>query len=210
MTGTTKRVLLTAAFALTGFMATQTGATAQNTTTCTIVDGCKVLIVLDPCGNVVSTQTDCGSTGSGTFSGPAIPKEGPLNLALTAESITATVQDPVYGDINTTLDLDRPAEPSTIVTTEEAVKAGQRFPASGVIRFNATATISSAPRVVYASRTPLALRNDNLQSFNPFNNERFELKEKVEFYNTADESRATAFVLSEGSTVTLGSDADGQ
>jgi hypothetical protein len=198
-------MLLTAAFALTGFIATQTGAMAQNTTTCTIVDGCKVLVVLDPCGNVISTQTDCGSTGSGTFSGPDIPAKGPLNLALTPESISATVQDPVYGEINTTLDPDRPSEASTIITTDRAAAAGDRFPAAGVIRFNANATISSAPGIVYASRTPLELRNDNLQSFNPFKNEKFEIKEEVEFYNTADLSQSTAFRLSAGSSVTLGS-----
>jgi hypothetical protein len=200
MTGTAKRLLLTAAFAITGFIATQTAAMAQ-TYTCIFVNGCKVLVVLDPCGNVVSTQTDCGSTGSGTFSGQPIPVVGPLNVALVPQNITASVQDPVYGAINTTLDRSRTTQASTIISNN----ADTRFPATGIIRFNATATIGSIPGATYASRTPLEFTNRNLQSVNPFVNETFTLSNDVEFYSTTDLSQSTAFRLSVGSSVTLGS-----
>ena len=95
-----KRFMLIAVLAIVGTVVIHSAASAQRYT-CIFVNGCKVLIILDPCGNIIGTQTDCGSSGSGTFNGPVFPTQGPVPPStLVAEQINATVQDPVYGAIN--------------------------------------------------------------------------------------------------------------
>lgn len=200
-----KRFMLIAVLAIVGTIAINSAASAQ-TYICTIVNGCKVLIILDPCGNIIGTQTDCGSTGSGTFNGPQFPPQGPVPpSSLTPQNITATVLDPTYGAINTTLDQTRPSPATTITSITQA----SRYPLSVTIPFFANATISSKPGITYASRTPLTFASNNVNSLNPFNNETLTLQNTVDFYNTADLSQSTAFRLGAGSTVTLGGSGGG-
>jgi hypothetical protein len=178
-------------------------ASAQ-TYTCIVVNGCKVIVVLDPCGNILSTQTDCGAAGVGTFNGPQFPAVGPVNAVLTAQSVNAVVQDPTYGAVNTTLDPTR-----TAATTINSLSPQSRFPLSVSIQFYANATISSKPGVTYTSRTPLNFASNNVNSLNPFTGENFTLQSDVEYYNTADLTQSTAFKLSAGSNLTLGTSGGG-
>ena len=200
-----KRFMLIAVLAIVGTIAVHSAASAQ-IYTCIIVNGCKVLIILDPCGNIVGTQTDCGSNGSGTFNGPQFPPQGPVPpSSLTAQNITATVLDPVYGAINTTLDASRPSPATTIASNS----IQSRYPLTVTIPFFANATLSSRPGITYASRQPIIFSSNNVNSLNPFNNETLTLQTNVDFYNTADLSQTTAFRLSAGSTVTLGGNGGG-
>ncbi len=171
-------------------LAVASSASAQFNYTCIVVNGVKVLVISDR--NVAS-----GSTGSGTFvANPPIAPQGPINSTLTATNVTVTSNDPAVGTITTTLDASRDAQ--TTITSNGA----DRFPATGIIQFYATATISSKPGT-YSSDTPLELVNENLQSVNPFRNETFTLRNDVTFTN----DDGTSFTLKAGeTTVTLGSD----
>lgn len=201
-----KRFMLVAVLAIIGTIAIHSAASAQNTYTCIIVNGCKIIIVLDPCGNIVSTQTDCGSNGSGTFTGPQFPPQGPVPPSVLApQNITATVVDPTYGAVNTTLDQTRTSPATTIASNSPQ----SRYPLTVTIPFFARATISSRPGITYASRQPLNFSSNNVNSLNPFNGEVLTLQNPVDFYNTADLSQTTAFRLGAGSTVTLGTTGGG-
>ena len=203
-----KRFMLIAVLAIVGTVVIHSAASAQRYT-CIFVNGCKVLIILDPCGNIIGTQTDCGSSGSGTFNGPVFPTQGPVPPStLVAEQINATVQDPVYGAINTTLDPTRTA--TSIIASNNPT---ERYPLSVTISFYANATISAKPGVTYTSRQPLNFSSSNVNSLDPFNSETFTLQSDVEFYDphggALGGEEPTAFRLAAGSSVTLGGSAGG-
>lgn len=210
-----QRLLLLAIIAITGVIATHTTAVSQEeyTYTCIIVNGCKVLITFDKCGNIVSEESDCGSEGTGVFASPTSNEEieeqkaaGKVDVSLTPVSIETSVNDPALGTVTTTLDATRTAPATTIVSnTEEGA-----FPATATIQFYANATLEANGDIVYASRDPLVFVAD-VNSLAPFEDETFTLANDVDFYDPNDEARNTAFRLRAGeTTVTLGAAADGE
>lgn len=182
-----------------------TGATTSQaqTYTCTIVDGCKLIITYDADGNIIDKRLDCGSTGSGTFSSNESPisKEGPIDSKLDPSDISATVQDEELGTITTSLDASR----SSTTTTLTSNTKDERFPATLKLNFYATASAEAKPDSKYASRTELNFASENIQSANPFEKETLTLQNDVEFYDTDDKEQRTVFTLNAGETqVTLG------
>ncbi len=169
---------------------------------CILINGQKCYVLYDDAGNPTDTICNEGTKGIGTFSsltGP-ISRDSAVNTALVPTAISATVQDPTYGTITTTLDASRPSSPTTIRTVPGQV----RFPLEVNISFYANATLGSAPGTVYRSRTQLQFFSRNVTSVNPFTNEVLALNEDVEFYDIADPEQRTAFKLQRGrSTVKL-------
>ncbi len=179
---------------------------------CIIIIDVAVYSVAANDGGEPDIRTSRGGSGEAHFSSAAdAPELNTLDASLTPSALSATFSDDVYGEITTTVDLDRTAAytdesgvGTSVVTSDEAAKAGERFPAVGTIRFHGRITISSKPDVTYLSRTPFELANNNLQSFGPFNKETFTLQTDVEFYDKDDPRQATAFTVYAGdSKVTL-------
>lgn len=197
MENSVKRRLIAALVIAVGFIVIQGVATAQFYYTCIVVNGQKVYVTYD------DTQGDgTASSGSGTFQtqGP-IPPTGPLNVSfiLGAAGVSLTTTDPVYGIITTT-STTAPAGPTTVVSNSQT----QRYPATGTIRFFATATLSSKPGITYTSGSALVFVNNNLQSFDPFSNETFTLQNDVTFAGGS-----APFILKAGTTVTLDGEGNG-
>ncbi len=193
----TRHFIMVAALAVAGFLLSEAAAFAQPCT-CDIVDGCKVLTYYDDDGNITGTETICPSTGSGTFNCDfvEIPPTGPINLSIPPVTIDAHGDSPLYGAVDTRIDPDRPSSNATIVSN-----GADRFPLS--VRFSFYARSSVAGRE-YCSRDELVFSSREVNSFRPFERERFCLERDVEFYLCDDDSQKTAFVLHAGQTcVTL-------
>jgi hypothetical protein len=188
------------ALALIGSFATNSNAQAQPCT-CNIVNGCKVVTIYDAAGNPISTETICPTTGTGTFAcdeiEPPPPPPAALNVSVRPVNIVSTATSPTAGTITTQLDPSRISSNATIVSNIPGV----RFPASVHFSFYATSSYAGA---TYFSRDELRFANENVNSFNPFNNENFTLQNDVSFVSDPnDPTSPVAFVLHAGSQVTL-------
>jgi hypothetical protein len=200
-----KKILVLAALACATLLATRGTALAQPYS-CVIVNGQKCYVVLNDDGTL-DTTGDNGSMGQGDFKSTTseIPSKGDVNTMLDPSAITATVGDPTYGEITTTLGPSRQSSPATIST----IKPGSRFPLQVSINFYAEARLTSVEKV-YERATELKFSSNNVNSVNPFKNETLTLQNDADFYQQGDESHTTVFTLQAGSTsVTLGSSDNG-
>lgn len=194
-----KKILLTAAAVVTGTVAIASASYAQcgsiiipeqSRVTCIIVNGQKVYV--DPNGNVYSLT----SNGNGTFTATS-NSQNPCTQNLNVSSISATGSNATLGTVTTTLDASRPSTGATIQSNQVAAQ----FPATVKFAFYANATLSSKPGVNYRSVQQLSFANTNVNSFNPFKQERFTLQSKVDFEDVKQPGKV-AFTLS-SLTVTL-------
>jgi hypothetical protein len=176
-----------------------TAAQAQPCT-CNIVNGCKIITFYNAAGVPIGTQTICPTTGTGTFGcniiEPPPPPTGALNVSVPPVGLNSTAISPTFGPITTALDLTRTSTNATIISN-----GADRFPATVRFSFFATATVNG---VRYCSRTELEFLNQNVTSFNPFNNEVFTLQRDVAFVANCNLATSpTVFLLRAGSQVTL-------
>lgn len=162
-----RHLLAMAIFAVAGMAYISTTALAQD---CIIVNGVKVLLT-------PTTVIVYGCNGGYGFSwANPIPPTGPLNVPFTVDNITINGTHSVLGAIVISNDPSRTPALSSIVSNGAA-----RFPATGTIRFFATATFSSQPGVTYTSTTELVFVNTNLNQIFPFGNAVFSLQSPVAF-----------------------------
>ena len=162
-----RHLLAMVIFALAGMAYISTTALAQD---CIIINGVKV--VLTPTTVIV---TGCNGGYGFSWTTP-IPPVGPLNVPFTVDNITINGNHSVLGAIVITNDPSQTPTLSSIVSNGPA-----RFPATGTIRFFATATFSSQPGVIYTSTTELVFVNNNLNQIFPFGNAVFSLQGPVVF-----------------------------
>lgn len=168
---------------------------------CIISNGQKCYVFYDGTGKEADTVCDEGSSGIGIFRGGLLQAKGRVAAELVPTDITVSIPDPIYGTITTTLDPTRQSGLATIQSIDQT----NRFPLDVNISFHATASLQTAPGIVYKSRTQLVFSSSAVTSLNPFNGEVLTLKNDAEFYDAADTIQRTVFALQAGTTtVTLG------
>jgi hypothetical protein len=140
--------------------------------TCEVVNGQKVYV--DNLGNTYPAT----STGVGDFK-IVNTTTNPCVAELDVTNINVTSTNGALGTVTTTLDPTRLSPRSRIRSNSVA----SEFPATEDIFFYAQATISSRPGRVYRSFQPVHLNSPNVKTFNPHNNEVFNLVGKVDFYD---------------------------
>jgi hypothetical protein len=158
--------------------------------TCTVApNGTKTYV--DAAGNSYPATTG----GSGTFTvtnSSTNPCEAFLNpVAININSVAGP-----FGNVNTTLDLSRPATQAHIVSQTVA----QQFPATEDFYFYAIATVSSLPGQ-YRSIQQFHFSSRNVRSFAPHKNERFTQEGRVDFEDVNRPGRIVFSVV--GTTITL-------
>ncbi|HVZ38099.1 MAG TPA: hypothetical protein VHI13_02395 [Candidatus Kapabacteria bacterium] len=189
------RLLVTAALLVTGI----TIASAQ-------IDPPYVL----PVGTRNTCNASVNATLSGQLVGP-ISVSGPATFEWVATSAPgaqiafADLQpravghggnNPQYGNVTLNLDASRESANSRI----EAQVAGQAFPATSRLRFQATVTVSSRPGVTYRSQSEIVIENTNLTHW-PHNNDVYSQVGSTNFEDAAHPG-IVVFTLS-GASVTV-------
>ncbi|MBS1913566.1 MAG: hypothetical protein JST22_16385 [Bacteroidetes bacterium] len=120
------------------------------------------------------------------------------NLALSTfsvQTITISGHDDTYGDFSLTFDASRSVPNSKII----ANNPGEQFPATADIYANVSGTISSQPGT-FTNANTCHMRNGNLNSFNPQQNEAYEFVDDLVLSNDDGTSTIT---IHKGARVTV-------
>jgi hypothetical protein len=186
-----KKFAMVAALAIAGLMA---GNTAFAQTNCSCVldsNGCKVVTFYDEFDNPISTETICGTDGVGTFEcSRELPPQGPISTNPIPRDLVARAFSPTYGVVETHIDRERRSSPAIVRSLGK-----ERFPLYVRFSFYVRSIVGG---VEYCSSEELVFESNNVNSFQPFNNERFCLVNDVKLFRC--DGSAGSIVLHAGQT----------
>jgi hypothetical protein len=183
-----KTVFLSTAAIAVAFFATTLHAGAQ-TKDCECINGVKVITV-----NGVQETTNIPCEGSFTADPKSVDQTKPFSVTATPTVISSVIPSALFGNVTISLDLHRPAAPTTIRSNGDAP-----FPATVDLNFNVIATTDDG--VAYENVQPFEYRSENANSYDPFQQETLTLVSDVDFVPQG--GGEVAFTVNRGSTFTL-------
>ncbi len=161
-------------------------------------EGHVVVVGGDLDGDGADDELNAGASGDASFQSTTTQEEQDAGTAtFTPVSITISGTDPLYGSYTFTFDASRPVASTTITSNTPGVE----FPATADVYANVTGTIEGLPGV-FTNNTPCHMRNANLMTFNPQQNELYQFVNAVTF-SDASNPNGPSFTIPANASVTL-------